>query len=206
MKKIPIYLTTFLLFIIKPVLAAVPGPSMVGNPLQYAINLIQTVLYNLATLFGMNWVAGNEVAFMKMLMWILVFTLFYFAGQVVFSKGGAAKSGKKIALIVALVLATSTAILTPGELVVAMFSSYATLVMFIFMGASLGSVIWLIYGKWLKGIVSGPMLHVVRIFGLLLCWWILATITQFADARTGVTTFQYILPLIFIKYKQIKYK
>lgn len=200
MKKIILYLSALLMVGIKPVLAAVQGPSF---SLESVFIMVQDILGYASTLFGMTWVQGNEAGFMKLLLWVLVFTILFAVGNLVFAKmASPGFPAKRISLIVALVLATSTALLTPNDLVVAMFSSYATLVMFVFMAAVLGAVIWLVYGNYLKAIVSGPALHVIRILGLLLCWWILATITQFADGATGVTTFQYVLPLIFINLKE----
>ena len=72
------------------------------------------------------------------------------------------------------------------------------------MAVVIGGIVWLIYGPNLKNMVDGPMLHILRILGLLLCWWILAEITMFADETTGTVTFQYILPLLFISFKKLK--
>ena len=203
MKKISLYLFTLFAFILKPVLAQ--SGDAVPTSIDGLLVFIQQVLVNLSTLFSLRWVDGYELAFLKMLLWILVFTILYFAGQVVFAKHKAPNSpGKKISLIVALIMATSTVLFIPDALLVSLFASYASVIVFVFMGVIIGTVIKIVYGDWLKTQFAGPTLHVIRILGLILCWMILSTITQYADARTGVSTFSFIiLPIIFINFKNI---
>ncbi|MFW6310916.1 MAG: hypothetical protein ACOC1K_01645 [Nanoarchaeota archaeon] len=189
MKKIITFLTTILLFAMKPVMAAVPSPSFnVGGIFDF----LGTILGYISSLFGMGWLAGNEEGFFKFLLWILVFIIFFMVGQIVFAKyGDDAKSAKKYATIISIILATTTTLLTPIDLVISLFSMYATVIILLFMVVIIFAIVKLIYGKWLSDLIgTGFLLHLARLFGLYLCWLILSIVSGTADQSFNVQTFQ----------------
>lgn len=170
MKKIFVYLTTLLVVGVSPVFAQQFGQ---GFGIDSLVNLIGEVLSGISTLFMMDWIQGNQAGFLKFLLWILVFSVFYFVGIKVFAKHSSEGfSGKKLSLIVSLVLATSTAFLTPDHLVENMFASHAILTLLL----PIGVILYIIYGKKVKGTFSGAGLHAVRLIGLLICFAILSIV------------------------------
>ncbi len=189
MKKLITFLTTMLILSVKPVMAAVSGPSFnVGS----IFDMLGTVLGYISSLFGMGWLAGNEEGFFKFLLWLLVFIIFFMVGQIVFARyGGDDKSTKKYATIISIILATTTTLLTPIALVISLFSMYATVIVLLFMIVILVAIIKLIYGEWLPKLIGeGFLLHFARLFGLYLCWLILSIVSGTADQSFNVQTFQ----------------
>ena len=96
MKKLFIYLITLMLAGIKPVLAAVSGPG--GSfSLDSVFNLLQNVLSNVSGLFSFGWLNGNELGFLKFMLWLLIFIVFFTVGQIVFAKfAGSGSSPRKL--------------------------------------------------------------------------------------------------------------
>ena len=159
MRKITIYLLV-IAFFISPVLAQQFGGGSGFNNLG---SLLGDVFRNISTLYMMDWVEGNTIGFARFLLWILVFSIFHFVGIRVFqSKETSAFSGKKLSLIVSLVIATSTILFIPNSMIESLFRSQATLVMFI----PVGFILYFIYSKKAKDWFPGAMLHFVRLIGL----------------------------------------
>ena len=205
-QKITLTITTFLM-LIPGVLGAVPGGANVNISMEGIFNMMKNVLSNISSLFGFNWMNPSDaVGFLKFLLWILIFLIFFVVGQMLFGKIYQQGAGptKRYAAILAIIFATASVLLTPASLVVSMFSGYATVIMFILIGTVLVGIIWLIYPGLARMGMTGPLLHAVRIIGLLLCWWILAGITQYADSVTGTITFQTIIPLLLLTTKKNK--
>lgn len=205
MKSKSKFLIIFLLILmsIPIVAAAVPGPGTFN--FNFVVDFIKNFFTSLASLFSFGWLdSSNAVGFFKFLLWIVIFTVFYAAGEILFAKiyGKSAGAARRNAIIISLILATSTAILTPGSLVLSLFTSYASIIMFVLLGGAIGGIIWIIYPGMGRLGVTGPALHLIRIAGLFLCWWILATISAAADTLAGVNTFQYILPVIYFDFNK----
>lgn len=185
------------------VAAAVPGPG--AFDFSFIIQFLQNIFKNIASLFSFGWLdSSNAVGFFKFLLWIVIFTIFFAAGEILFARiyGRPAGAARRNAILLSIVLATATVILTPGSLVLTLFSSYASIIVWLLLLACIGAVIWVIYPGMRRVGVTGPALHLIRIAGLFLCWWILAVVSAAADTLGDVTTFQYILPLIYFSFKK----
>lgn len=170
MKKIFVYISALLVVGVSPVFAQQFGQ---GFGMDSLANLIGDVLGGISTLFVGDWIRGNQIGFSRFLLWVLVFSVFYFFGIKVFAKHSSDSfSGKKLSLIVSLVFATSTALFTPNHLVESMFASQVILTMFI----PIGFILYAIYGKGVKKTFNGAGLHAVRLIGLLISFAILTIV------------------------------
>ncbi|MFP4568076.1 MAG: hypothetical protein ACLFN8_03965 [Candidatus Woesearchaeota archaeon] len=181
MKKALFIISLLLLITITPALAQVQGPGIPFLQGDWS-EAVGGVLKNVTNILSFSWIkTGDDLKpFLKALFWVLVFTVIYVAGRVAFSahQSTSGANANKIAIVIAFVFASASTVLVPGEMLVAMFTAYASVIIFIAIGAVIFAVIKIIYGDWLKTHLSGASLHFTRAFGLVLCWWILSTIHQ----------------------------
>ncbi|MGV8168878.1 MAG: hypothetical protein ACP5N3_02375 [Candidatus Nanoarchaeia archaeon] len=215
MKKKKLLLITFSLMLIALfsgfVLASgfdpVDGP---GNTFGNIFTILTNVLSNIALVFNFSWLSGNVEGFLRFIWWLLVFIVLFMGGTIAFGKiygTAGAKTARRNAAIIAALLATTTVIFTPLSLLLWLFSTYTTVLFFIFIGVAIGGVLAIVYPVLGKAF-SGWPLRIARIIGILLCWAILATVTHYASeletSRIPAATFV-ILPIIsFTSFKHIK--
>ena len=186
---------TLMLFIIVGVIissgvvfAAVPGPSF---------DVVGKIFNTISEFFLMKWLdGGNIVGFLRFMIWITVFTIFYSAGQVVFGRmyGDTGKgAANRNAIMIAVILATATTIFTPTSMLRTIFESYTAIVLFVLLAIPIGGIIYIIYPLLGQAIPGGGWgLRIARICGLLLIWWIL--FSSYGDELLpGTLSFSFLL-------------
>lgn len=171
------------LMIILTVVAALPftaagpyeGPSSLGD-------MLGTVFSEIANFFSMGWLEDESTrqGFLRFLLFITVFSVLYSAGIPVFKQIGPDKFAQRNAGIFSGVIATVTIIFTPMNLLIGIFSSYTAVILFILTIIPVGAVYYLIYPVAGNAISGQWALRIMRIIGLLLIWFILAEVGNYA--------------------------
>lgn len=161
---------TFLISILglPSVLAAFPGPS---EGISQMLNGVFSMISSVFTLSFLD-TPDAKLGFFRFLLWVLVFTIFQLAGRIVFARLNA---GRAVPSIIAAVLATTTMVLTPQSVMLAVFQTYGIVVLTVIMFAVIGGVLYLTYGVMTN--INPPwLLHMLRLVAILICWWITAEI------------------------------
>jgi len=153
---------------IPSVLAAFPGPSEgIGG-------MLNSIFLMISQLFTLSFLDSTEakLGFFRFLLWILVFTILYFAGRIVFARFN---QGNAVPGTVAAVLATTTMILTPQSVILAVFQTYGIIILTVIMMAAIIGVLYLVYGV-MNNINPPWLLHMLRLVAIIVCWWITAEV------------------------------
>ena len=171
LKKSTKYLFIFILamlisaLVIPLVFAAVPGPAETFGKVGEMI----------LTIFGFEWITekGDKAigAFMRLNIFIFVFTILYFVTRQIFPAPGLQRNA---AMTIAIVLAIISTIFIPIDILLAIGETYATVVSFIMLGIPLTALGYL---YWLTWPLPGKLWVAIRIAVLLLLWIILSVIT-----------------------------
>ncbi|PIN81498.1 hypothetical protein COV13_00975 [Candidatus Woesearchaeota archaeon CG10_big_fil_rev_8_21_14_0_10_32_9] len=150
------------------VLAAFPGPSEGIGGMLNSVFLMISQLFTLSFLDS----AEAKLGFFRFLLWILVFSLLYFAGRIVFARFN---QGNAVPGTIAAVLATTTMILTPQSVILAVFQTYGIVILTVIMMAAIIGLLYLVYGV-MNNINPPWLLHMLRLVIIIICWWITAEV------------------------------
>ncbi len=157
-----------LLFIGVPsVSAAFPGPTEgIGQ-------LINSLFSTISSIFTLSFLDSPDAkwGFFRFLLWILIFTILYLAGRIVFARLNA---GNAVPGVIAAVMATGTIIVIPQSVIISIFQTYGIVLVTIIMMVAIAGLLYLVYAV----INFNPpwLLHLVRLIAIILCWWITAEV------------------------------
>jgi hypothetical protein len=199
MKHKRFFIILFLLLLVPAFsYAALDGPQFLEMG-----SLFRNIVQVIAGFFMFGWLEGPErVGILQFFLWLTIFIVLYSAGQVVFGRmygGGEQGQGpaNRNAVIVALLFATVTTLLTPPSLLLTLFDTYAAVMIFILFAVPVAGIFYIIYPLFGGLLPNNPGgLRFVRIIGLLLIWWITSLISNYTDDTAGVVTFSNSLPII----------
>ncbi len=140
--------------------------------------------------------ANAVVAFTRILIWILMFTMFF---AIITTMGGSKKNtgalgflNRNQAMVVAAVIATISAIFIPPQVLLATGAGWGTLIALILIGLPLAGIVylfWLIPGKDDQGSPK-PETRGTVFLKLLLClllFWILTAMKYYVSKLVGGT-------------------
>jgi len=176
LKKIG-YISLFAILITSIVIpfvtAAVPGPQ----------DLLRVIGETIITIFGFEWIK-NETnalgAFMRLCIWIFVFTLLMAISRIIAALPGAAHLAagmqRNIVIVLGIIIATISTIFIPIEVLLAIGEVYSTVAAFIMFAILFTGIGYLYSLIWRR---VGRFLAFVR-FSILLLFWILLNIVTTA--------------------------
>jgi hypothetical protein len=159
------------------------------------IDTIGNVFSMISQFFSLDWLIKNNqhlVGFLKFLLWITVFSIFFIGGSRV------PVIGRRLAGILSAVIATITIIFTPNTVMFSLWESYTVVVLFVLIGIPVGGFLYLAYGILPGAISNRQGLAAARIFIFLLCWMLAFSVTQWGDrllASTMVSAAKNLAPI-----------
>ncbi|MBT4539994.1 hypothetical protein HOC35_00635 [Candidatus Woesearchaeota archaeon] len=129
------------------------------------------------TVFKFNWIhnKGQEAigAFMRICIWLFIFTILFAASQQIFGAIGLTYQ-RNIAIVLAIIIATISSIFIPIGLLLAIGEIYSTIAVVIMFGIVVFTIGLFYQRTWA---LPGRFWIIVRLFVLLFMWFILAIIT-----------------------------
>lgn len=166
----------------------VSASSHEGGGLGDAFDTIRELFAFLPDLITLESLIGEEPAALfwaKFLVWLLLFAVVYFGAGFVF------KDNKRIAVVVALVIALMGTLLMPQSILINIFQTY---------GLIAGIIIWIIpvaAGMYIAHKVDQPFLRAL-IYGLAI--WVLISINKTVVIEQGIgnTTFPFFSLLLVV--------
>jgi hypothetical protein len=188
--------------------AAVGAPALDLTEISSVFAFLGSVVAIVGNFVSLNWLGQDvqsKLNFLRVLLWLLVFMVFFVGGNIMFGKMYKGQEGqaKKNSIIVAIIVATSTVIFIPNDVLGTLFSLYATLGVLVAFGVVVGMILYFVYIQLDPKNVSPFIVHLLRALALILTWWILYKVSSSADKILNTTTF-YVLPLIFIPFTKNK--
>jgi len=174
--------------------------AAVSGPAASITGILENVFTWISEFFSLKFLNnGNIIGFLRFLLWITAFMLFYGAGRVVFGKmyqgNGEHGTINRNAGILAAVIATVTIIFIPNDLLTTLWESYAVIVIFLFLLVPIAAVLWFIYPGIGSLTDNQRAVATIRILGLLLIWYILSKVSNFGDKITGTVSFRSIISI-----------
>jgi hypothetical protein len=166
---------TFLLIALSPVVFAVQ---------QSILARAGNAVLDFATLKFLNNNQDKLAAFMRILVWILVFTVIYAVVGRLNNTGGMAGAGgaafftRSMGITLAAVIATISSVFISPEILLGLGEAYGTIVAAIFVGGFTLAVWWALYRFFPNNLhMEGRMLYFCRVIVLILLILILENIT-----------------------------
>lgn len=129
---------------------------------------------------------GAVVAFTRILIGILAFTLFFGVITVFGGKGGGKSAlsffNKNQAMIVSAVLAVMTSVFLPAEVLLAVGSGWATAMAFVLIGGPIVGIGYMLFNltKWVNNGVETRGIIFLKIMLCLLLFWVLSAMRYHA--------------------------
>ncbi len=209
-KKIWLFvlLGAVMLFLVPAVVhAAINGPSLDTKDIAGIFGFLGSIVAIIGNFLSLNWLGSDtqsRLNFLRALLWLLVFMVFFVSGNIAFGKIYK-EQAKKTSVIVAIIVATSTVIFIPADLLGTLYALYSTLGILVAFGVVIGAILYFVYGQLDPQNVSPFVVHLLRALALILTWFIIAKISVAVDKSLSTTTF-YLLPLIFVPFTQKKDK
>jgi hypothetical protein len=169
-KKLGLLLLLFVVFsmVIAPfVSAAIAGP----------VEILQNVGKGILHVFDFSWILGqgDEAigAFMRICIWLFIFTILFAASQQIFGAIGLTYQ-RNIAIVIAIIIATISSIFIPIHVLLAIGEIYSTIATMVMFGIAIFAIGYFYYVTWPR---PGRFWIILRIFVLILFWFILAIIS-----------------------------
>lgn len=171
----------FLLLIVG--LPLVMAASM--DPFSSIFDLLKSMLNVVFKLFNLTELGldqeVNQIAFMRLMIWVITFAIFNTVTKLLFSKSGGlsgSQGADKLPMIISLCLATITAVFTPKTILLAIGIQYSALISAILLLGVLGFLLYIAYGVIKPKSFMG---HVLRFLIVFVCWMVLMNFTAVTD-------------------------
>jgi hypothetical protein len=171
--------------------------AAVSSPGSSMTNMLSKIFGGISQFFMLDFLAGNPIGFLRFLLWLTVFMIFFGAGKAVFGRFYPDSPGmaSRNAGVIAAVIATVTILFTPPDVMATIFESYTVLVLFLLLGIPIGGFMWFAYVGVNNLTENERARAAVRIIALLLVWWLLFKISTWGDKNTGLISFKMMLPI-----------
>jgi hypothetical protein len=151
-----------------------------SDPFAKLSTLLDTMFMYILGIFKLEFLHGsmsNLVALMRFFIWIMLFTIFYFAANAIFNRGGGigaqGGAGNRLPLILAFCLSSITAIFLPSSILIAIGIEYSTIIALVMLCLIPLAIIYVAYGIFHPNNWAG---HLVRLIALLVCLWVISQI------------------------------
>ena len=175
-----LFLFTFLFILSIQSVFAVTAGNVLGNLLEIIASIFGTI-------FSLGWIRGNEDAVLKALLWFTIFAVTHATGKFAFQHlGNDEGTQKKLAVVIAVVMATASAILIPPEVVRAVMGGYAGVGLLLIVLVLVGFVMYIAF-SFNPASLHPSIVWLIRFFGFILCAYFLQMVqTALLSFAAGV--------------------